>query len=81
LSRKAPSLVTSKHLHPAVAGVGHDDVARGGIHGYVAWFVQLAVAAAALPELEQEGPNAAKHLHAIVEGVGHDDVCGNRERG
>ena len=30
---------------------------------------KLAVAAAELPELELEGPNAAKRLHAMVVGV------------
>ena len=44
-------VLARKHLHPVIAAVGHYDVTRG-IHGHAAWFLQLAVAAAALPQLD-----------------------------
>jgi len=62
LAHKGP-IDSAKHLHRVVVCVGHDDVARRGIHGDVARLIQLAVASPRFSNWRRKDPNLLTHTY------------------
>ena len=65
-----------EHLDAVVVAVGHHDAAVEGRYGNAVRVGKLAVAAAALAELEVERAVGVEDLDAVVPAVGHDKPIG-----